>query len=202
METKLQKFEQNGCGSRLPSISELYNDDGEMSALQKDSVLQVLLNEPPKEQWIKSHPIVKVDRLNDKGQKVAMPLKYIPIERVEWLLTNIFIKWRVEIKEAKLLANSVIVTVRLHYYDHVANEWHWQDGVGAQPLQVDSGAGAIDFMKMKHSAVQMAAPAAESYAVKDAAEKIGRLFGKDLNRAENNISYDSLKDKYANSLDL
>jgi len=36
-----------------------------------------------------------------------------------------------------------------------------------------------------------AAPAAESYAVKDAAEKIGKIFGKDLNRADQ-IVYDEL----------
>jgi hypothetical protein len=36
-----------------------------------------------------------------------------------------------------------------------------------------------------------AAPAAESYAVKDAAEKIGKIFGKDLNRKDE-IIYDSL----------
>ena len=34
-------------------------------------------------------------------------------------------------------------------------------------------------------------PAAESYAVKDAAEKIGKIFGKDLNRADQ-IVYDEL----------
>jgi hypothetical protein len=36
-----------------------------------------------------------------------------------------------------------------------------------------------------------AAPAAESFAVKDAAEKIGKLFGRDLNRADQ-ILYDEL----------
>lgn len=34
-------------------------------------------------------------------------------------------------------------------------------------------------------------PAAESYAIKDAAEKIGKLFGKDMNRADQ-INYDNL----------
>jgi hypothetical protein len=36
-------------------------------------------------------------------------------------------------------------------------------------------------------------PAAESYAVKDAAEKIGRIFGKDLNRKDL-LTYDSIAD--------
>ena len=36
-----------------------------------------------------------------------------------------------------------------------------------------------------------AAPAAESYAIKDAAEKLGKIFGKDLNRKDV-IGYESL----------
>jgi hypothetical protein len=69
----------------------------------------------------------------------------------------------------------------------------WQDGVGAVALQVDSGSGAIQFDKIKSSAVMIAAPAAETYAEKDAAEKIGKLFGKDINRA-NQIGYTDLID--------
>ena len=67
----------------------------------------------------------------------------------------------------------------------------FQDGVGAAPLQTDKGAGAVDFNAIKSDAVMKAAPAAESYAVKDAAEKIGKLFGKDMNRADQ-ILYDEL----------
>jgi hypothetical protein len=37
----------------------------------------------------------------------------------------------------------------------------------------------------------MSAPASESYAIKDAAEKIGAIFGKNLNRADR-MSYDIL----------
>ena len=37
----------------------------------------------------------------------------------------------------------------------------------------------------------MAAPSAESFAIKDAAEKLGKIFGKDLNRKDA-MAYDSL----------
>ena len=67
----------------------------------------------------------------------------------------------------------------------------WQDGIGAAPIQTDKGAGAMQWDKAKSDAVMKAAPAAESYAVKDAAEKIGKLFGKDMNRADK-IMYDTL----------
>lgn len=195
---KAVRESQNGGDFRLPTLAEVYADVS-LQPIVKDNAFQVLINQDPHPSWIKEHPIAKVERLNERGEKVKVPAKYIPIERIEWLLINIFLKYKVEIKIVQLIANSICVTVRLFYYDHINKEWLWQDGVGAAPLQTDSGAGA-DASRIKSSAVQLGAPAAESYAVKDAAEKIGRLFGKDLNRADRS-SFETLKDKYANSLD-
>ena len=132
---------------------------------------------------------------------MAKGIKYLPIERVEYMLTRIFKKWNVEIRQVQVIANSVVVTIRLYYQDVLSNEMLWQDGIGASPIQTDKGAGAMDWNKTKNDAVMKAAPAAESYAVKDAAEKIGKLFGKDMNRADK-IMYDTLpaiekKDKLA-----
>ena len=166
---------------QVPDILELYSEDG-LTARETANKLNVLLNQSPKPEWIKKHPFVKDSAGN------ALP--YLPIERVEWLLTRIFISWRVEIKAIQLVANSVVALVRLHYWNVDTNEWSWQDGVGAAPLQTDKDAGAIEFNKIKSGAVMMAAPSAESYAVKDAADKIGRIFGKDVSRKEQ-ISYES-----------
>jgi hypothetical protein len=182
---------------KIPTIAEIYAAGSEMPALQKDSLIQVLLNQDPSPKWLKDHPFAMKEVVID-GQKRKVPLKYIPIERIEWLLTNIFVRWKTKIKWSKLIANSVEVCVRLKVYDHVMQSWQWQDGIGAVPLQTDAGAGAVDFNHIKSNAVQIALPAAESYAIKDAAEKLGKIFGKDLNRAESNISYESLGKKYEN----
>ncbi|HTH58266.1 MAG TPA: hypothetical protein VL728_19605 [Cyclobacteriaceae bacterium] len=180
---------------KLPTIAELYADKS-LQPLQKAGLFQALVNQNPHPSWIKKHPTIKKEILDEHGQKKSVPLEYIPIERIEWLITAIFLKYRVEAKTIQLIGNSIVISVRLHYFNHIDNEWDWQDGIGASPLQTDKGAGAIEFDKLKSSAVQMAAPAAESYAVKDAAEKIGKLFGKDLNRRDI-ISYDSLGDRYS-----
>ena len=161
---------------KLPAIQDLY---GDVAMKHEQNQLNLLLNQEPHETWIKEHPYVK-------------GLKYIPIERIEWLLTRIFIKWWVEVKQTQVIANSIAVTVRLHFQDVVSNEWQQMEGVGASPIQTDKDAGATDFSKVKASGVQIALPAAESYAIKDAAEKIGKLFGKDLNRGDK-IGYDNLK---------
>lgn len=167
-------------GKQLPVLADLYSDT-ELKLAQND--LNLLLNAAPSGTWLKDHPYAKKEITGPDGRKVKVPIKYISVERVEWLLTKIFVRWHLEIKSVQLIGNAVTVTVRLYYQDVVTNEMLWQDGIGAVALQVDSGAGAIEFDKLKSSAVMMAAPAAESYAFKDAAEKIGKLFGKDINRA-------------------
>lgn len=160
---------------KLPTLADLYNDT---ALVEKQNQLNIILNAEPKKEWIKDHPFVK-------------NLKYLPIERVEYLLTMIFTKWRVEVKEVKLLANSILTTVRVYVQDPITGEWDWQDGIGAMPIQIAKGSGATEFDKMNTSAVQIGSPASESFAIKDACEKFGRIFGKDLNRKDN-ISYDRL----------
>lgn len=165
---------------QVPAIDELYQDI-ELSSKYND--LNRLLNCPPKPQW------VRVNTLANNSN-------YLPIGIVEYLLTSIFLKWRVEIKSTQLIANSVVVAVRLHVLDPITGEWDWQDGIGGSPIQTAKGASATDFTQVKSAAVQMAAPAAESYAFKDAAEKFGKLFGKDLNRKEENLlNYGNLENK-------
>jgi hypothetical protein len=152
----------------LPTIQDLYGDK-EMQVEQQS--LNKILNAEPKAEWVKVHPFVK-------------NLKYIPIERIEYLLTMIFTKWRVEVKEVKLIANSVVTTVRVYVQNPINGEMDWQDGIGAMPIQVQKGEGATNFEKMNSSAIQIGAPASESYAIKDAVEKFGKIFGKDLNRKD------------------
>lgn len=163
----------------LPALKELYKGDLDT---KRENDLNILLNHEPKQQWIKSHPI-------------ASGVKYIPIEVIEYLLTSIFIRWHVEVKQIQVIANSVVVTVRLHYQHPIDGEMRWQDGVGASPIQTAKDAGATDFTQVKSDAVMKSAPAAESFAVKDAAEKLGKLFGKDLNRKDA-FGYDSLGNKF------
>lgn len=152
----------------IPTLAELVNE----SELQKkDNALRLLLNQEPPNEWLLLHPISKT--------------KYLPIARIEFMLSYIFSKWHVEIKQAQLIANSVVVTVRLFVHNKITNKEEWQDGIGAIPIHTRKGAGATDFNQLMTDSVMLAAPHAETAAIKDAAEKFGKIFGKDLNRAEN-----------------
>lgn len=163
MSTQLQKNDK-----KLPSLEELHHDT---ERAFKNDQLNLLLNQPVPSAWIKDHPFAK-------------NVKYMPIEKVEFLLTRIFQQWRVEVISYNQLFNSVACHVRLHYLNPISGEWQYHDGLGAVGIQTDAGKAASDLTAIKQDAVMKALPAAESYAIKDAAEKLGELFGKNLNRKD------------------
>ena len=82
---------------KVPTLTELYADK---EAMIKRNELNIILNAEPKGEWVKVHPLTKQ--------------KYLPIERIEYLLTVIFGSWNIEVREVKLIASSVVVTLRLH----------------------------------------------------------------------------------------
>jgi hypothetical protein len=166
--------------TKLPTLQELLieNEDS-----LKQNALTVLLNQDPPAKWLVQHPMIR-------------DYRYIPIEKIEYLLTRIFGNFNVEIRNTQIVANSVVVTVRLHVINPINGQAMWQDGIGAAPIQTDKGAGATDWNAVKTDGVQKAAPAAETYAVKDAAEKFGKIFGRDVSR-KGSMNYTDLLKKSA-----
>jgi hypothetical protein len=152
---------------QLPTLSELHNENPDA---WKQDRFKTLVNQPPPASWLKKHPMA--------------PVQYLPIEKIEYLLDRICGQWRVDIKTIAPLFNSVVAVIRLHYYNPATNEWDFHDGTGAMPVQTDAGKAASDLAAIKNNAIQLAAPAAVSYAIKDAAEHIGALFGRNVSRKE------------------
>lgn len=157
----------------VPSLASLHHAPEEA---YKNDALQLLLSYPPNSKWVKKHPMVTVK--DETGRKV--PLEYLPIDKVKVLLTRIFQVWNHEITGCYQMFNSVVVTVKLNYKNPVTGEWEFKCGIGAVGVQTDKDAKASDMSSIKLDAVMKAAPAAESYAIKNAAEKIGPIFGGNL----------------------
>lgn len=156
--------------TKTATLAELTNlKDNDL--LKKQGNLNVLLSKDPPNSWVKKHPM-------------ASNVSYLPIDKVEFLLTQLFVKWWVDIKTVQQIANSIVTTVRLNYINLVDGKESYQDGIGAAPVHTSKGAGATDFNKVLTDSVMKAAPASESYAIKDAAEKIGNIFGANLNRKD------------------
>lgn len=160
---------------QLPSLADLNQDIAE--AFKQDE-LNLLCNQPPPQRFMKVHPFVNMK--DASGKKVDY--MYLPIDKVEFLLTRIFQRWECHVVNYQQIFNSVSVHVKLRVKNPLDGEWIEQHGLGAVGIQLEAGSSASDMSKIRHDAVMKALPAAESYALKDAAEKLGSLFGKDLNK--------------------
>lgn len=119
-----------------------------------------------------------------KKNKWAGNSTYIPISHLEAQLDFIFPIWSWEIDEVTREQNHMIVRghLTIHFKGQIFRKL---GGVGARPFQVDKGAHFADFERMKPNAVEQSSTVAASYAFRNAAQKIGKLFGRDLNRNEN-----------------
>ena len=155
----------------MNSLIKYVGNDVQVEAIKDSAKLKSILNTEVNKKWLKNHPTAK-------------NVKYLPIDKIEILLDMIFQEWRIEILNISQLAQSVCATVRVHYKNPITGEWSFHDGVGASPLQTNAGKSAADLANIKNNAVQLAAPAAKSYAIKDAVEHLGKMFGRDLNRSD------------------
>lgn len=157
---------------KIPTLAELHADNPDAFA---NDQLKSLLNKPPNQAWLKKHPLT------------GNP--YLPVDKVDYLLDKIFGRWEIEVKNIFQLANSVVAVVTLKVWDPVTLTWSCNDGGGAMPIQVDSGSKPSDISGIKSNAIQLAVPAAISYAKKDAAENFGKIFGRDVTRKDT-IAFD------------
>ena len=162
----------------MNSLVKYVNNEVRIEEIKDSARLKSILNSPVNTKWLKNHPTAK-------------NVKYLPIDKIEILLDMIFQEWRIEILNISQLAQSVCATVRVHYKNPITGEWSFHDGVGASPLQTNAGKSAADLANIKNNAVQLAAPAAKSYAIKDAVEHLGKMFGRDINRSDT-VGYEFL----------
>lgn len=159
---------------QVPTREQLFSAIENPEEAFKMEVLNNLLNQEPHISWVKS---------NNGNQ-------YLPIDKVEFMLTYIFQVWSWEIKREGMLANSVFVTGTLKVRNPLTMEWLTQDGTGAVPIQLDKSVPphdivrASDLSRLKAMSIQMNLPAASSYALSNAAGRLGKIFGRDLNRKD------------------
>jgi hypothetical protein len=154
--------------SNLPKINDIYTDK---ISVRKQDVYVTLMNQQPKREWIKEHPFIR-------------GYKYLPIERIEYLLKTIFKSYKIEITGQGTSFNGVWVTVRVHYLHPIDGTWLFHDGIGASQLQTAKGTSPADLGNINNGALSMAFPVAKTIAIKDACDMFGKLFGSDLNRKD------------------
>lgn len=141
-------------------------------AIQIDS-FNTLLNTPAPKAWFKNH----------KGND------YLPIDRVKNNLITIFQDYDWEIQTVQVIANSICITGNLYVINPVTGRQRKLAGIGAWPIQLKSGSAPTDFNSIIQDAIQKNAPAAESLALKNAASKLGKLFGGGVDEIEFQPAY-------------
>lgn len=163
---------------------DLYSDDQSIITLANLDEYNLILNQQPPGNWIKIN-------------KFANNSKYLPIDKVEYLLRRLYKTYDIEVLNIAVLFNAVSVTVRLHYFHPVLKEMKFVDGVGAKEIQTSKGGSPSDMSSIINGAVERALPIAKTNAQKDACHHLGKIFGSDLNRKDiiEDVIDTSLQDK-------
>jgi hypothetical protein len=154
--------------SNLPTLSELFEG---VENIEKMEGLTAILNVEPPAKWVKEHPYIR-------GHK------YLPIDKVEYLLRKIFKKYTIQITGQGTAFNGVWVTVRVSYLNPITGQMDFQEGIGASQLQTAKGTSPADLANINNGALSMAFPLAKTLAIKDACQLIGNVFGGNLDRKE------------------
>lgn len=156
--------------SNKKQIIDLFSEE-QLVEIKKHEDLNIYLTQAPPEKWVKTN-------------KFANNSKYLPIDKVEWLLRKLFKMVSIEILNQGTAFNGVWVSVRVHYMHPVTNKMEFHDGIGACELQVKKDSSPADLANINKNALAMAFPIAKSYAIKDACHHFGDAFGANLNRQD------------------
>lgn len=116
---------------------------------------------------------------------------YIPISAVEKDLAKVFFGLiQYEIISYQQILNEFVVHARIKVYHPVLQQWLNYDGIGAGMFQQKANTPLQDFFQYKlKNAGKLTVPNAYAEAIKNAAKKIGKRFGSDINRKhEDNYS--------------
>lgn len=118
------------------------------------------------------------DKPDPKIVKTFHGFKFLPIEVIEGRLDSIYSGlWKIDNLSYSIEINAVVVKLDLHVFHPVAKVWITRSGVASVPVQLDR-----DTQIIKSTALQKNIPAAKAIATKNAAQSLGRHFGRNLNR--------------------
>lgn len=181
-ETKSKEAERFELMSLPPDLGGLATG-ADLNAVnefrRKMQAFTKMVNTPPDKDKIKSR--------TEGGQTY----KYLPVSTVEKDLNKMYFGLvQFEILDYKQIFNEMVVTARIKVFHPVIYQWLHFDGIGAGLIQHDSGKPIEEFYKYKKiTALKLASPIAYAEAIKNASKKIGKRFGADLNRGENEDYY-------------
>lgn len=131
-------------------------------------------------------------RLNEmppQGEVKANPAAgnswYLPVSFVQMKLDEIFLGlWSWEVKGVQVVANEILVHGELRVFHPIAKTWITRAGTGATMIMQVKDAPVMDITSKIKNTLGKDFPHAEAEALKSAAKKLGKAFGRDLNRKD------------------
>lgn len=124
-----------------------------------------------------------------KEVKQRQGISYLPISAIEATLDEMYAGlWKTEKMEWKVIVNEIVVSLELHVFHPVAKVWISRCGVGVAQIRQSKGAKIQDIESKIKNGLEMDVPHAKSDAIKNAAKSLGKIFGRDLSRKQQDVS--------------
>lgn len=153
----------------LEQFRKIFQNDEDFENARRLREFQKLLDRQPSQSKIK---------VTEEGYS------YLPIATVEKQLKECFlglVQYTIISKE--LLVNEYTIHCRLEVFHPVQKVWLSYDGVGSGVLPQKNKTSPQDFVKFKDiDGAKLSLPNAYAESIKNAAKKVGKWFGSDLNR--------------------
>lgn len=110
--------------------------------------------------------------------------KYVPLFVQQAIADLFFRECDVISEDYQVVVNEIVCVVKLSLLpDYPDAEHRYITGVGAKPIQMESGSSASKFpLGKKTNALEYNTPAAKSAAISNALTTFGNIFGRNLNR--------------------
>jgi hypothetical protein len=160
-----------------------------MSNLTKDLKVSLQEFKPELDKYItkvNTEPAKESIEIN----KLANNSKYLPIGNIEQQLDYVFASlWSTENFRWQVVTNEIIGSIDLKVFHPVSQSWITRTGCASSMIQLRKDADITDVSaKIKNTLVKDF-PHLKAECIKNAAKSLGALFGRNLNRdQENNLS--------------
>ena len=115
--------------------------------------------------------------------KAANNSKYLPISFVQMKLDEMFFGlWETVNFQHQVIANEIVARVELRVFHPTAKMWITRTGVASVLIQQKKGSAITDIGAKHKNTLVKDFPHLEAECLKNAAKKLGKAFGRDLNR--------------------
>lgn len=176
---------------------ELMQQNDRSQAMQSTNFSAI--NIPVREEFIQN--------LNTKPEQVTREngVDTVPISHLETTLDEVYFGlWETENFRFQVIANEIVGTIDLKVFDPQMRVWIKRSGSAAVMIRQKKDASITDIGAKIKNGLSMDFPKLESMCLKAAAKRLGKKFGRDLNRKFEDeyepvntydIELDAIKDK-------